>query len=56
MNLPNVIAAFVKAQNTHDSSAHVACFSADAIVVDESKNHRGTNEIKAWIEESNAKY
>lgn len=56
MNLPNTIEAFVKAQNTHDSAAHVACFTANAVVIDESKNHKGSQEIKAWIEETNAKY
>ena len=56
MNLPDFITAFVKAQNTHDSAAHVACFMPDALVFDEGKNHQGRNQIKAWIEEANEKY
>lgn len=56
MELPDLITAFVKAQNNHDSTAHVACFSEDAIVFDEGKNHLGRNQIKTWIEQANEKY
>lgn len=56
MNLPDLITAFVKAQNSHDSAAFAASFTADAIVFDEGKNHQGRNEIKAWTEEANEKY
>ncbi|MBO9703353.1 MAG: nuclear transport factor 2 family protein [Sporocytophaga sp.] len=56
MNLPNLITAFVKAQNAGESAAYVACFTPDAVVFDEGKNHRGRDEIKAWKEETNEKY
>jgi ketosteroid isomerase-like protein len=48
MNLPDFIAAFVKAHNAPETTAYVACFTPDAIVFDEGKNHLGREEIKAW--------
>ncbi|MES2924960.1 MAG: nuclear transport factor 2 family protein [Verrucomicrobiota bacterium] len=33
-----------------------ACFSADAHVHDESNDHHGTTEIRAWIEETGRQY
>jgi len=56
MNLPEVIADLVAAQNNFDSLAYANCFSQTAIVFDEGKNHTGKAAIKNWIEESNQKY
>ena len=43
MNLPDLIAAFVKAENGYENDAYVACFTPDAVVFDEGKNHQGRN-------------
>ena len=56
MNLPDLIAAFVKAENGYENDAYVACFTPDAVVFDEGKNHQGRNHIKAWKKETNEKY
>lgn len=56
MNLPDLIKSLVKAQNTHDSIAYANCFTLDSVIFDEGKNHRGRNEVKAWIEGVNIKY
>lgn len=56
MNLPDVITAFVEAQNNFDSTAYTDCFNPEALVFDEGRNHHGRTEIKAWIEEANEKY
>ncbi len=56
MNLPNVIAELVKAQNSFDSVAYANCFSETAEVYDEGKTHKGRKEIELWIADANARY
>ncbi len=56
MNLPNIIAALVKAQNNFDSMAYANCFSETAIVFDEGKTHQGRAEIEKWIAKANQSY
>lgn len=56
MNLPNVIAKLIKAQNNFDSAAYVQCFTETAIVFDEGKTHQGKTEIEKWIDKSNKEY
>jgi hypothetical protein len=56
MNLPEVVASLVKAQNNFDSTAYADCFSETAVVFDEGKTHTGRKEIKNWIDEANKKY
>ena len=46
-NLPNPIAAFLKATADRDTRALLACFTSDAVVTDEGKPMRGA-EIEAW--------
>jgi ketosteroid isomerase-like protein len=48
MKLPPSIADFVKAQNSRDSDAVVACFAEDAIVQDEGHEMSGLSAIKEW--------
>lgn len=47
---------FVDSMNTQDSAAFITCFTPDAVVEDEGHTHRGTAEIRAWIEEVFVKY
>ena len=54
--LSPLLAAFVAAQNAHDSAAFIACFSNDAVVHDEGHSHKGAPAIKAWFEEVSRKY
>lgn len=56
MNLPNVIAKLIKAQNNFDSAAYAQCFTETAIVFDEGKTHKGKTEIEKWIDKSNKEY
>ncbi len=56
MNLPNVIADLVKAQENRDSAAFVDCFSETARVFDEQKTHIGKEEIKSWMENTTKEY
>lgn len=50
--LTPLLARFVDSMNAHDSAAFIPCFTPDAVVEDEGRTHRGTREIKAWIEEA----
>ncbi|MDI9870665.1 nuclear transport factor 2 family protein [Flectobacillus roseus] len=56
MNLPNVIVDLTKAQNNFDSVAYANCFSENATVFDEGKNHNGKTEIQEWIKKANEEY
>ncbi len=51
-----LIAQLVPAMNTHNSDAVVPCFTDQAIVYDEEREHRGLTAIKAWIEDAFQKY
>ena len=52
MKLPSLITDFVKAENSRDSSAVVACFAEDAVVQDEGREMRGLLAIKEWSDKS----
>ncbi len=41
-------AAYVRATNTHDASAFLACFTDDAVVDDAGREFRGIEAIRAW--------
>lgn len=56
MNLPDVLTALTEAQNNFDSMAYANCFSENAIVFDEGKNHKGKKEIQQWIKKANEAY
>lgn len=56
MNLPDVIADLLKAQNDFDSTAYARCFANNALVYDEGRTHQGFEQIKAWNEQTNAEY
>lgn len=55
-NLPDILDRYYAAQNAHDVDAMVACFAADAAVRDEGRDIAGTDAIRAWQEETSAKY
>jgi len=42
--------------NRHDAGAVAACFTPDAVVVDEGQTHRGEASIKAWYEDVSHRY
>jgi ketosteroid isomerase-like protein len=54
--LPHVIELYIEGKNAYDVEATLACFSEDAVVHDEGKDHRGKPKIKSWIEETIRKY
>jgi hypothetical protein len=54
--LPRTIATYIEAYNARDVKGTVACFSEDALVHDEGKDHRGRRAISEWISETLEKY
>ena len=54
MKLPPLVKDFVKAKNSRDSSAVVACFAEDAVVQDEGREMRGLSAIKEWSDKIRA--
>ena len=55
-DLPNTLDRYFEAQNAHDIDAMVACFAADAAVRDEGHAIVGADAIRAWKQETSAKY
>jgi hypothetical protein len=54
--LPKTVAAYVEAYNDRSREAAAACFSEDALVHDEGKDHRGRKAILEWTRETIEKY
>jgi ketosteroid isomerase-like protein len=54
--LPQPIAAYIQASNTHDTDALLASFTPDALVIDEGHEYRGTAEIKGWRDKTKEQY
>ena len=46
--LPEIAAAYVRATNSHDAAAFIACFTESAVVNDAGRTFRGRAAIKAW--------
>jgi hypothetical protein len=56
LDLPETLRRYFDAQNAHDIDAIVACFAPHAIVRDEGHTHSGTDAVRAWKQETSAKY
>jgi hypothetical protein len=55
LNLPEPIAAYFAADKL-DGAAIARCFTADAVVTDESHTYTGLESIKRWKDDASAKY
>lgn len=56
LSLPTTLHRYIEAQNRHDTEALLACFIPDARVRDEDRDIVGTDAIRAWKNETSAKY
>ena len=56
ISLPEPIAVYVSAKNSHDPDAVAKAFAADGIVYDEGKIHRGRAEIVQWARDAMNRY
>jgi ketosteroid isomerase-like protein len=54
--LSPTIAAYIDASNARKADALIACFTPEAVVVDEGRTYRGADEIRQWIAKSEAAY
>ena len=54
--LPKPVAAYIAASNAHDVEGSAIPFADDAVVHDESRDHRGRAAIRAWKAEVTKKY
>ena len=48
--------SYFQASNTHDVAATLDHFATDAVVQDEGKTYLGHDQIRHWLEETNASY
>src|ERR1043166_8370488 len=55
-SLPQVLERYFAAQNAHDTMALLDCFTADALVHDEGRNHQGLDAIRAWSDDVISRY
>ena len=56
IKLPAPIARYLDAANTDDADAVAACFTADARVQDEARDHDGAAAIRAWAAAARRRY
>ena len=56
VQLPTIISRYFAASDARDVDAILACFTADAVVTDEGRTHRGGDEIRQWRQDVNAAY
>ena len=56
VDLPEPIAAYIAAENRHDTEAVARCFADHAVVRDEGRTIEGLTAIKQWKAETKKKY
>jgi hypothetical protein len=56
VDLPEPIAAYIAAENGHDTEAVARCFADHAVVRDEGRTIEGLAAIKQWKAETKKKY
>ncbi|MGP1275978.1 MAG: nuclear transport factor 2 family protein [Caulobacterales bacterium] len=56
INLPAVIDAYFKGDRRGDAQAIAACFTANAVVVDEGNTYAGRDAIRQWMANASTLY
>lgn len=56
MTLPDVLTRYFESANCFQTVDACNCFTADAIVQDEKRNHVGKEAIRLWLEETSQEY
>lgn len=56
MQFKHLPESYFQAANKHDVAATLAHFATDAIAKDEGKTYQGHEQIRHWLEETNASY
>jgi ketosteroid isomerase-like protein len=55
-DLPATVRSYLAAHAARDTGTALAAFTEDAEVTDEGRTHRGTEEIREWLEHSSSEY
>lgn len=55
-DLPAVVHRYQDAHDRHDTDAALATFTADARVVDDGRDHLGTDAIRTWLSTEASEY
>ncbi|MFC0543093.1 nuclear transport factor 2 family protein [Kutzneria chonburiensis] len=53
-NLPAVVTRYLAAHNARDLDPAMACYTEDAVAVDDGHTYRGPAEIRAWLARATA--
>ncbi|HXV81461.1 MAG TPA: nuclear transport factor 2 family protein [Candidatus Binatia bacterium] len=56
MILPEILTCYFDAVNRHHVDDASNCFTSDALVHDEGRDHVGRAAVRAWLEETTQKY
>jgi hypothetical protein len=56
LSLPRPVAIYLAAVKAKDADMLALCFAGDARVYDENRDYRGLDAIRAWKQETDAKY
>lgn len=56
VQLPNVIAAYFAADRKGEAEATSACFTPDAVVIDEGNRYVGREAIRQWMANASTQY
>ena len=56
VTLPDAVTRYFDAANRFDADSAAACFTSDAVVHDEGKDHVGTEAIRSWVAHTSESY
>ena len=56
IDLPEVITTYLAAHHARDLEPAIACYTEDAVTVDEGHTYRGKQEIRDWLASAAAGY
>lgn len=54
--LPTVLAEHLDAHAAHEIERELLCYAADAVVTDDGRTYRGTEQIRAWLGRAASEY
>jgi len=55
-DLPDTVRDYLTAHTARDTETALAAYTADAVVTDDGHTHRGTAEIRGWLQQSSTEY
>ena len=56
VELPEVVTRYQSAHDRHDTDVALSAFAADARVVDDGNEYRGSDQIRGWLEHAASEY